>query len=150
MVDRYLGGVRPIGDAADEASAVALAAARLPSLVAHHLERFAFDDALRSIWEAVSLGNRHINAMEPWKLAKAAVDAADSQDRELAQRQLVTCLADLIDLLLTIATSLAPFLPATSATMSRQLSGKVATRGARSDHRSQPRQILFPRLTGRP
>ncbi|MCW3011429.1 MAG: metG [Solirubrobacterales bacterium] len=79
----------------------------LADAVAAHLDRGELTQALEAIWVRVRRLNRYVEEQAPWKLAKD----------EALQEQLDVALATLIEGLRTVMVLLAPYLPATSATL---------------------------------
>ena len=174
MIDRYCGGVIPPGGAgaalpevsaptaaAADPAALSAAAARLADTVAADIERFALHDALAAIWQVVALANKYVADAEPWSLAKRAgraegpdggADAAgadDAADAAAARADLHHCLFALAAALRAVGRGLAPFLPATSARLLRQLGLDPLAPPTGDAHRLAGRKIrrdglLFP------
>ena len=120
MIGRWRGGVVPSAGepGAAEGAPVALADT-LPARIDAALDSFDFRAALVAIWELVGAGNRYIDANAPWTLAR--------RDDDAARARLDTILATLAELLRLIAVHLTPFLPRTSANISRQLGAHAET-----------------------
>lgn len=107
MVNRYRDGViAPL--AADNPQANVLRAARdgAAATIDAALGEFDFRSAVEAVMLIGTEGNRYIQDVRPWVLAKA--EAADETSREL----LDTALSELIITCLAIAEHLRPFLPA--------------------------------------
>ena len=86
-------------------------AAKTLEAVDLNLNKFAFDEALKSIWAFISRANKFIDETEPWKLAKDA-----------AQADKLDCvLLSLYEALRFIALLIAPFMPDTADKMLAQL-----------------------------
>jgi methionyl-tRNA synthetase len=81
------------------------------------LEEYRFNDALKSIWELITVCDKHINENKPW------------EGKENASQ----VVSDILVALNAISDLLAPFLPETSLKMKRVLETKTS-------------EILFPRL----
>ena len=117
MLNRYRGGVVPA--AAPCCPAVVPLqglAADLPARVHAALDDFDFRAALAAVWELVTAANRAVEETAPWTLARRerAGEAAAGPELDGA----LSALAEAVRLL---AHHLAPFLPATSAEIARQL-----------------------------
>jgi methionyl-tRNA synthetase len=110
-----------------------------------HMELFALDEALKSLWALVRRGNKYIDETMPWKLAK---------DGDLPR--LNTVLHTLCQVLRTAAILVSPFMPSTARKMEEQLGLKdLATQGGgdtlcwdasitgASVHKGE---VLFPRI----
>ena len=71
MIVSYRDGVVPAGKLDDplDAELRALAKATLER-VDEAMERFAFDEALKTVWALVGRANKYIDETMPWKLAK--------------------------------------------------------------------------------
>lgn len=111
MIDKYRGGMLPAfgGQTELEKEIEALGektAADMDAL----LDRFAFDDALKTLWGFVSRANKYIDETEPWKLG-----------REGDVERLDTVLRTLWETLRLSAILVAPFMPETAARIWGQL-----------------------------
>lgn len=82
-----------------------------------HMNAFAFNRALQSIWELVGRANKYIVTTEPWELAKNP----DNRDR------LNTVLYTLVEGLRIIAVALKPIMPDTAAKMAEALGQREET-----------------------
>ncbi len=110
-----------------------------------HMEDFAFDEALKSVWAFVRRGNKYIDETMPWKLGK-----------EHNEERLATVLHTLCAVLRQVSLMIAPFMPDTAQSMWVQLGldGEVAGASLRpSDDAEFPAgtriakgDVLFPRI----
>ena len=89
-------------------------------LVEEKLKDYKFNEALDAIWQDIAALDKKINEVEPWKLEKEKLKAFLSESSVKIR---------------SIALTLSPFLPETSAKILKQFSGKI---------KSAP--SLFPRL----
>ena len=150
MVDRYFGGVIPVAaPGAVLPGTLSRVARRLPATVKDRVENFAFHDALSAIWDLIGLANKYVADTEPWSLAKQATSAPGSERSEQARARLQHCLLELADSLCVIGRCLAPFLPATSDKLLRQIGMDPVN--ARMDDDARPdgkeirkNELLFP------
>ncbi|WP_029166016.1 methionine--tRNA ligase [Aminiphilus circumscriptus] len=146
MVERYCGGTIPAAGTETELERdlVELVAATRRD-VDSCMDRYAFDEALKSIWILVGRGNKYIDDTMPWKLGK-----------EENTERLGTVLNTLCRVLRTVAYLVAPFIPDSAARMVDQLGldAEIIARGEGipewtedlsgvSVHRGD---ILFPRI----
>jgi methionyl-tRNA synthetase len=133
MVHRYRQGEVP-GDAAVPAGVERLAAARsrAPGLVDDALEAGDFRRATAAVWAIVEEGNRWIEAVRPWELAKA--ERADGA----APERLDAVLALLVGACRLLGEELAPFLPGAAA--------RIAAQCAADSGRLPAPAPLFPRI----
>ena len=76
-----------------------------------HMESYAFNRALQTVWEVIGRANRYIVTNAPWELAK---DPAN-------QERLATVLYHLLECLRLIALCLQPIMPATAEKMAATL-----------------------------
>jgi methionyl-tRNA synthetase len=88
--------------------------------VGDNLKNFRFDQALISIWDAVSTLDKRINQEKPWELAGA---------------ELKTAITPIAQEIREIAFNLSPFLPDTSQKILGQFTGKISVQ-----------KPLFPRI----
>jgi methionyl-tRNA synthetase len=113
MAGRYLDGERPAA-AADSPLG--------PTWTAHldayrdRFGRFLLDEALGALWEFVGATNRHVDAEQPWVLAKQA----KAGDAEAAAR-LRSTLGDLVEACRLIGLAAAPFIPGIAPRVLEQL-----------------------------
>ncbi len=105
IVNLGQGAVPARGNPSAAEDGVAAAFAKAKADVAAAMEEFAFQRALASIWEFVSVVNRYVDSTQPWALAK------DAGKRE----QLAAALATLAESLKMLGIMLAPFLPDAAA-----------------------------------
>jgi methionyl-tRNA synthetase len=115
MTARYLHGERPAPRPAGEAP---LAMAWESALRAHegHLASFLLHDALAALWDFVGAANRHVDAEQPWVLARSAT-AGDTA----AAERLRGVLGDLLEACRLLGLAAAPFLPETAPRLAAQL-----------------------------
>ena len=111
MIDKYRGGMLPAfgGQTELEKEIEALGektAADMDAL----LDRFAFDDALKTLWCFIGRANKYIDETEPWKLG-----------REGDVERLDTVLRTLWETLRLAAILVEPFMPETAARIWNQL-----------------------------
>ena len=85
-------------------------------MVIQKLEAFKFNESLAGIWDLIAFGDKYINQTEVWKIQNPNIKC-----------QIILNLKTILD---NIAIMLQPFLPETSAKISRLKKG----------------EILFPRL----
>jgi len=129
MVHRYRGGVVPSGgDDNGEARALRHARAVAGSTIGEALADFDFRRAVEAVTAIGDAGNRYVEVVKPWDLAKGG-------DTE----RLDAVLAELVATGRDIAVHLAPFLPAAAERVALQC-GLSTT-----DSLPQPRPV-FPRL----
>ncbi|MBW2288161.1 MAG: methionine--tRNA ligase [Deltaproteobacteria bacterium] len=121
MTARYAGACVPACGPTDVledevAAAVPVAAGK----VAQHMQRCEIHRALEAIFELVDVVNRYLEQRAPWKAAK----------QEGTEQLVATTLYTSCEALRCIALLLAPFLPATSATILERLGLAGALDGA--------------------
>jgi methionyl-tRNA synthetase len=87
----------------------------LANEVAKHIDEFAFDRALESIWRVVTTANAYVNRTEPWLLAKKGEANA-----------LADVLSELYGTLFRIGQALVPFLPDTAHRLLRTIASSSA------------------------
>ena len=126
LLHRYRGGAVPPGQT-NEAVRLRQARAAAGTAVATALDEFDFRRAVEAITTIGREGNRFVEAVRPWDLAKSGADA-----------QLDAVLAELVDACRDIGEHLVPFLPAAAARIAAQCTGEV-----------EPRPV-FPRLEASP
>ena len=124
MVAQYRAGVVPAGprDEADESDARDIAAYHAALDGTHG---FLLHEALRHAMACVARGNEYVQAMQPWKLAKA--DDAESR------RALDGVLSSLMRQLARQAVLLAPFMPGKAQAVWEQLGGPGTVLEQRND-----------------
>ncbi|MFH0787208.1 MAG: methionine--tRNA ligase [Pseudomonadota bacterium] len=112
MIEKYCQGTVPkpeeVGPEEEGLKAYSL---QVRETLQQEVEKLAFHKALMALWELVDEVNKYIDTQAPWALAK---------DPEKKPR-LMTVLYTLAETLRQIALLLFPFMPRTSALMSRQL-----------------------------
>jgi len=120
MVNRYFEGqAPPLADGVDADAELRAAVEAVPGAVAGALARLEFSSALESVRGVVSAGNRYVDAMQPWTLAKG--------DRE----RLAVVMANLLEALRLVALELRPFMPASADRMLAQLGIDAEAAGER-------------------
>jgi len=135
LVRKYRQGrIAGPGGASSFGTELAGACQALPRLIDDALARFDFRAATGAIWSAVQAGNRLIETQRPWELARR-----ENQGDHAAAAQLDGLLGVLAGACRVLATELAPFLPAGSAALSRQL--------GTGDGPAAPPAPVFARLT---
>ncbi|MCF6289801.1 MAG: methionine--tRNA ligase [Desulfobacterales bacterium] len=95
---------------------LAAAATRMVAEYTGLMNDFAFNRALRTVWEVIALANKYIVVNAPWELAK---DPA-------RQERLATVLFHLAETLRLLALVLQPVMPETATRMSKALGIKTA------------------------
>ena len=111
MIKNYRNGVVPSCE--DSSSELSTMAANILERVDSHMNNFAFDEALKAVWEFISRANKFIDETMPWKLAKES--ASDSQEK------LNFVLLNLYEALRLSALLIAPVMPDTSKRIWGQL-----------------------------
>jgi len=117
------------------------------------LEAFAFQDALRAVFEFVTAANRYADESAPWRLAKLRENAPPLKRAPL-DTALHASLAALIESLRVSALLLRPFLPTTSNAILNRL-GYADTEtnatfgGASGEPKPRLGDVLFPPLERR-
>jgi methionyl-tRNA synthetase len=115
MVNRYLGGERPVPRAAGDSPLGDLWARTLATYAAK-LDACLLHEALASLWEFVGAANKHVDDEQPWNLAKAA-KAGD----EAAADRLRLVLADLVEACRLVGLAVAPFMPSVAPRIMAQV-----------------------------
>ena len=115
MVNRYLGGVRPVPRAVTE-SPLGEGWEDTLRLYRDRLDRNLLHDALGELWEFVHGANKTVDAEQPWTLNKQA-NAGD----DAAAERLRTVLGDLVEACRLIGLAVAPFMPTASPRILDQL-----------------------------
>jgi methionyl-tRNA synthetase len=105
MLNKYFGGIlpEPSDQRAEDEPYIAAFASTVKN-VDGFMQDLAFNKALQSTWELISLGNKYIDDMAPWALAKD-----ESQHQRLG-----TIMYNLLDSLRLVALLIAPVMPETS------------------------------------
>lgn len=115
MVNKYRGGAIPTVDGSDPAAGNLIAARqRAVSEIDAALDAFDFRRALAAVMAIADEGNRYVEAVRPWELAKRA------RDDDKAGVQLDQALAELVASCRAIATNLEPFVPSSAARIHEQ------------------------------
>lgn len=118
MTHKYFDGVVPEPDPEAEAELAALregdlrghAAATLDAY-APAMEKFAFHDGLRAVWEFIGRLNKYVDMAAPWELAK----------RKEARPQLATVMYHFLESLRIVSGLVYPVMPDTARAMQRHL-----------------------------
>lgn len=113
MVTKYFDGHVPSATLDD---AITVIEKRVTDTAGEHIDAFAIDKALATIWELVDALNLYITEQQPWVLAK------DEADRD----RLAQVLATAIHGVGTLAVLLAPVLPKATAKLWEALGGEGA------------------------
>ncbi len=146
MMEKFRGGKLPMSYAAtDLDKEIEALANKTVTDMSSYMERFAFDDALKTLWIFISRSNKYIDETEPWKLGK---------DGEVERLDAV--LRTLWEALRLSAVLVAPFMPETSARIWEQLGltgdpldgGRTAWAWGRLEGPVTVKKgpILFPRI----
>jgi methionyl-tRNA synthetase len=161
MVGRYYSGVVPAPGPLERVDRGLVDKAQsLHGRVDAALARFALHEALDAIWDLVGAANKYVADVEPWTLAKLRNSEGEGSH---AGERLSAVLYNLVEVLRLVACNCAPFLPATSEGIAKQLGISLST-GENSQDVSleaqesnwgrypagtsvRPGGILFPRLT---
>jgi len=144
MIFKYCDGVMPTlpADPQDEDKALMAATDALIDEVRMQMDRQAFHEALRAIWQVVSDANRYVDAMAPWGLKKS--DPA----------RMAEVLAVLAETIRQVAILVQPVMPESAARILGQLGvapdardftsvgGKSRLQGGTSIAKPEP---VFPR-----
>ena len=117
MAARYLDGQRP-GAAAGSSLAGQWSATRDRWQAA--LDGRLLHEALAALWDFVGAANRHVDAEQPWVLAKAR-DAGDTG----AGERLTATLGDLLEAVRLVGLAAAPFMPESGARLAAQLGNDI-------------------------
>ena len=129
MIERYRKGVIPPGARnqidADDAADYATYHASMDGT-----RGYLLSDALRAVWQTVMRANEYVDRQAPWKLAK---DPAAAVELDLT-------LSSLARQLVRQAVHVAPFIPAKSEELWRQLGGT----GSVHDQRFSQLETLDP------
>lgn len=124
MVHRYRGGHVPAADgSAPDGERLAAACERAPAEVDQALEVGDFRRATAAVWSIVEEGNRYVEAVRPWELARV-----ERAGEVAAGRRLDGALAVLVTACQALAAELAPFLPSAAARIAAQcdaISGRL-------------------------
>ncbi len=143
MIQAYRGGVVPAS--AESSSALS---EMYPETLGHvdaAMKAYAYDEALKAIWEYIGRANKFIDETMPWKLAK---DSGQSE-------RLDWVLLNLYDALRVSALMIAPFMPDTARRICEQLGQNADpvnmhydafTWGAGAGTVIHKGEVLFPRI----
>jgi methionyl-tRNA synthetase len=156
MIDKYFAGVLPCGfessvhesDSTDTATLDAeliSMAGDLQKVYSEHMEKFAFQDALREVLRVSSRANKYIDETAPWVLAKDENNKA----------RLATVLYNLLETIRICTVLLSPVMPDACALVFEQIgvSGQLTEFDSTlsfgaipSEHRVKKGDIVFPRF----
>ena len=143
MIQAYRGGVVP-----SSAKSVSALSEMLPEMLKHvdeSMKSYAYDEALKAIWEYISRANKFIDETTPWILAK---DSGQSE-------RLDWVLLNLYEALRVSALMIAPFMPDTAKRVYEQLGQNkdpvtlkydAFVWGAGAGAQIHKGEILFPRI----
>lgn len=143
MIKSYREGVVPSCE--DSSSDLSRLAPEILSRVDECMNCYAFDDALKAIWEFISRSNKFIDETMPWKLAKDANESG----------KLNHVLLNLYEALRLSAMLIAPFMPDTSEQIFSQLGLNESPLSLNYDafkwgngagNRIGEAKVLFPRI----
>jgi methionyl-tRNA synthetase len=115
MTRRYLGGPRPAPRQITD-SPLGAAWPAVLERYAERIDRFLLHEALEAVWEFVGAANRHVDAEQPWTLAKAA-KAGDAE----AEARLAGVLGDLLEACRLVGLAVAPVMPSAAPRVLEQL-----------------------------
>ncbi|MCE5201630.1 MAG: methionine--tRNA ligase [Synergistaceae bacterium] len=111
MIEKFRAGELPVSyTATDLDKEIEALANKTAAEMETYMERFAFDDSLKTLWNFISRANKYIDETEPWKLG-----------REGEVERLDAVLRTLWESLRLTAVLAAPFIPETSARIWEQL-----------------------------
>lgn len=111
MIQKYRNGILPdFEEVTDLDTEIRKLAETTVCNMEEDLEKFAFDEALKTLWKLISRANKYIDETEPWKLGKESNAA-----------RLNTVLRTLWEVLRLTSVLLDPFMPDTSQKMTNQL-----------------------------
>lgn len=115
MVNRYRGGLIPASTLKnDGAGALRLARAAAPVTIDEAMANFDFRRAVEAVVAIGDEGNRYIEEMRPWALAKA------ERERGASTADLDSVLSELVATCRDIAEHMVPFLPAAAQRIAAQ------------------------------
>lgn len=142
MIASYRGGVVPVSDEMSDLSMMSL---DVLDAVDAAMNEYAFDEALKAVWEFIGRANKFIDETMPWKLAK---DEAES-------KRLDFVLLNLYEALRLSAMMVAPVMPETARRIWEQLGvdgDPVKTEydsflwGQGAGNKLGASEVLFPRI----
>jgi methionyl-tRNA synthetase len=137
LVARNCGGLRPAaGVDTEEDAALRAMAAALPELLRGAMDRQALGEGLEFVWRVVRAANGYIDRQAPWALKKT----------DLARMEVVLRL--LLDVLQTVGTLLAPYMPDTMARLLDQLGVPAARRSIAGLAEALPAGAALPAPQG--
>ena len=139
MIEKYRNGQVP---ASPEPSALSEMYPETLSRLDEAMNNYAYDEALKVVWEFISRANKFIDETTPWKLAKDEADAS----------RLDWVLLNLYEALRLSAMMIAPFMPQTSRRIFAQLGREdeavfsAFTWGNGAGTFTKKAEVLFPRI----
>ena len=144
MVDKYFGGTIPAEREAGEFDGELKAlAAETVKAAESNLDKLNFSVALADIWKFVSRTNKYIDETAPWALAKD----------ESKKARLAEVMYNLCESIRIISVLIAPFMPATSPEIRKQLGlaetlewSECAEFGREATYTVCKGAIIFPRI----
>lgn len=111
MIQKYREGILPnFAEVTDLDTEIKNLAEATVHEMEDQLDKFAFDEALKTLWKLISRANKYIDETEPWKLGKESNDA-----------RLDTVLRTLWEVLRVTSVLLEPFMPDTAQKITSQL-----------------------------
>ena len=111
MIQKYRNGILPdFAEITELDTEIKNLAEATVGEMEEELDRFAFDEALKTLWKLISRANKYIDETEPWKLGK-----------ENNAARLDTVLRTLWEVLREVSVLIAPFMPDTATKMTDQL-----------------------------
>ena len=144
MAVKYFGGTLPAAELPSEADlSLKQKTEAMVTIVDKFVDELAFSKALQAIWEVISAGNKYIDDMAPWTLAK---DPANSG-------RLATVMYTLLESQRITHCILSAFLPATAAKALSSLGWNEAVTnegliwgGLKDGAKVTKAEALFPRI----
>ena len=145
MINNYRSGIVPACEKPE--SEISDLATKTLEKVDDAMNKYSFDEALKSIWELIGRANKFIDETMPWKLAKD-----DSQD---SQTKLDFVLLNLYEVLRISGLLLAPVIPETAQRIYLQLGiSEEPVKmliddfewGKGSGNKINKTEVLFPRI----
>ena len=119
----------------------------LIDIVRGHMDKQAFHEALREVWNIIAQANRYVDTVAPWVL------------RKTNQKRMEEVLAVLAETIRQIAIILQPFMPSATENILDQLGVHIQSRGfaniggierIKYGHQIPKPSAVFPRYTDKP
>ncbi len=110
MCEKYFQGEVPPGVSKNIQHVLRSDIDELAAKLTAHMDRLAFSDALKAIWQLISKANKYIEHSAPWTLAKQGQEA-----------ELKVVIVVLMEILKTVAQAVWPFMPSTGKAIWAQL-----------------------------